>query len=433
MDCAVCLERFNTNIHKPMVLQCGHTFCITCIHNIYARTRPECPIDRAQLTQPISEVRINYTVQDIISSFSSFSISNPVSQPTQNPPSIIYPSVPSFIPENFNSINTDPAHDIVKCPNNHNLIEISENTSNFTNRIKLKVICNFCRTGDLNKTWSCLPCNFDLCENCIDDQVFCEPLLSDSQILCENSHALYYFKNSDLFYTRKMRTESLVSCNFCQKSWKGGSWACRLCQFDLCNECVDRSQLAINLQCNKSHLLHVYKQDLNKGNKFVCTVCKIVNQGKAYCCKPCKFIMCEACSEYFTKSVYLPITCPDGHSLVNSNEQVGLYFIRTSTKTYTCNSCMKKIDVPVNFHCRRCDFDLCYECYETIAQGMNMGIIRKCKNNHELSWYYDTCKFYKMNMRCDLCKKAYPNSGSFHCRLCKFDVCLVCCRSLIKR
>ena len=433
MDCAVCLERFDTSIHKPMVLQCGHTFCITCIYSIYARTRPECPIDRTHLTQRISEVRINYTVQDIISSFSSFSISNTIPQTlsplTQHP----HPSCPSSLPQNLSSAQSNPVHEVVKCPNNHSLQEISENTPNSTNRTKLKVICNFCRTGNLSKTWSCVPCNFDLCQECIDDQVFCEPLLIDSQILCENSHPLYYFKNSDLFYSRKMRTESLVSCNFCQKSWKGGSWACRPCQFDLCNECVDRSQLAFSLQCNKNHLLHVYKQDANRGNKFVCTVCKIINQGKAFCCKPCKFIMCEACSEYFTKSVYLPITCPDGHSLVNSDEQVSLYFIRTSTKTYKCNGCLRVVEVPVNFHCRRCDFDLCYECFETIGQALSMGIKRKCKNNHELVWFHDTCNFYRMDIRCDLCRQAYPKVGSFHCRLCKFDVCLVCCRSLIKR
>lgn len=441
MDCAVCLERFDNDTHKPMVLQCGHTFCISCIHRIYKFRKPECPIDRAKITQPLSQVRVNYTVQDIISSFSTFSISNsypvsPEKSPLMQNPTISYAQelMPSA-PESINSLYNENQiiHQTIKCPKDHNLYEITTNSSQPTTNYIKNIICNFCRMGKLTKSWSCSICSFDLCLICMDDQMSCEPLQSDCQILCENSHALYYYKNSDLFYSRKLGTQSRVCCNFCQKNWNGGSWACRICQFDLCNECVDKSQLAVNLQCNNKHFLHVLKKESTNEGAFVCTVCKIISHGQGFCCKPCKFIMCQTCSEYFIRSIYLPFTCYNGHGLVNSDEQVALYFLRTSNRTFICNGCKKVCNNPKNFHCRRCEFDLCYECYNTLVQGVNKGISRKCRNNHELLWFFDTCSYYRNGFRCDLCRMQYGKCGSFHCRLCKFDVCLVCSASIINR
>ena len=32
--CVVCYESFNTTIHKPVALQCGHVMCLSCIGHV---------------------------------------------------------------------------------------------------------------------------------------------------------------------------------------------------------------------------------------------------------------------------------------------------------------------------------------------------------------------------------------------------------------
>jgi hypothetical protein len=34
MNCVVCWESYNTEKRKPYVLNCGHTFCFTCLQDI---------------------------------------------------------------------------------------------------------------------------------------------------------------------------------------------------------------------------------------------------------------------------------------------------------------------------------------------------------------------------------------------------------------
>ena len=34
MKCEICNSKYDYNIHKPMVIKCGHTFCKLCIYNI---------------------------------------------------------------------------------------------------------------------------------------------------------------------------------------------------------------------------------------------------------------------------------------------------------------------------------------------------------------------------------------------------------------
>jgi hypothetical protein len=86
MDCSICLERFDQDSKKPMVLECGHTFCIHCVYEIYKKSKIECPIDRSALLQPLKKVKINYSLQDIVSSFSSISLNSPLKSEARHSP-----------------------------------------------------------------------------------------------------------------------------------------------------------------------------------------------------------------------------------------------------------------------------------------------------------------------------------------------------------
>ena len=427
MDCSICLEPYNQEHKRPMVLECGHTFCILCVNQLYLKPKKECPIDRSPLTQPITKVKVNYSLQEIISSFSNISLS---SSPLK--------SVQSHISSHINTENSqltesNPTFPNLLCYSGHPLACNNEerqtrSRSRRQNSLSLN-ICSFCQSEIFQVYWSCQACRFFLCLFCTEEQKACQVLDSDYPLLCNNSHMIYFYKSTEKFCER-MGVKVEVVCNGCEGRWKGGAWSCRICRFNLCSQCVDKAQLAVQLQCNKQHFLHEVRAE---GNQVLCTVCKVLTRPRGYTCRPCQFFMCENCADYFNKSNFLPISCSESHGLVYSDDQLSLYFIRTNRKSFTCNGCWKVCTSLKNFHCRRCDFDLCDICYGTIVQGVSTGIKARCRGNHELLWFSDTCKFYKSCIKCDICSRSYDKCGSFHCRLCRFDICLLCASNLINR
>ena len=58
MKCEICNLKYDYNIHKPMIIKCGHTFCKFCIYNLkekneinieYKQNKSfKCPIDGIQ-------------------------------------------------------------------------------------------------------------------------------------------------------------------------------------------------------------------------------------------------------------------------------------------------------------------------------------------------------------------------------------------------
>lgn len=43
MDCSICFEKFDSEDHRPKVLQCGHSFCLSCLDQLPVK---KCPVDR---------------------------------------------------------------------------------------------------------------------------------------------------------------------------------------------------------------------------------------------------------------------------------------------------------------------------------------------------------------------------------------------------
>jgi WD40 repeat protein len=55
MNCDVCLNIFNTDMKKPILINCGHTFCYTCVNMVNS-----CPICRKK----ISQQTVNFKILD---------------------------------------------------------------------------------------------------------------------------------------------------------------------------------------------------------------------------------------------------------------------------------------------------------------------------------------------------------------------------------
>ena len=45
MNCQICLNSFDHSIHKPYMLSCPHTFCLSCINKLTANKCPVCNIE----------------------------------------------------------------------------------------------------------------------------------------------------------------------------------------------------------------------------------------------------------------------------------------------------------------------------------------------------------------------------------------------------
>ena len=47
MKCEICNKKYDYNIHKPMVIKCGHSFCKYCIFNNDIKPKKvfKCPVD----------------------------------------------------------------------------------------------------------------------------------------------------------------------------------------------------------------------------------------------------------------------------------------------------------------------------------------------------------------------------------------------------
>ncbi|XP_018021318.1 tripartite motif-containing protein 2-like isoform X2 [Hyalella azteca] len=58
--CNVCLNTFNSTNHKPLVLQCGHTYCLACLKDIEAAGKKLCPSCREEWRGESNELPISY-------------------------------------------------------------------------------------------------------------------------------------------------------------------------------------------------------------------------------------------------------------------------------------------------------------------------------------------------------------------------------------
>ncbi len=58
MECKICYEKFDTEIHKPIVcMPCGHSFCSNCVIQL-----KNCSICR----RPIKEKSANFSLMDVL-------------------------------------------------------------------------------------------------------------------------------------------------------------------------------------------------------------------------------------------------------------------------------------------------------------------------------------------------------------------------------
>ena len=395
MECKLCMEHLNQDLHLPIILSCGHTICKSCLRKITETGKNNCPFDRTVLG-PEEKFRINFFILELLD--------HPYQSPAITPPL--------------------PPNSIPTCDRSHPLIQIA--TFDQLDLPESKSFCSYCKLPSLSSLLYCKDCSFLLCEDCSKDESSCQHQPS-RKIFCKNNHELKYYSNSSYFYTRKRQSTRRVRCNLCNTSQHGGSWACRLCHFDLCLNCINRLQKGSNLLCPSNHQLDPLI--LNNENYFSCSVCEATRQNYCYECCLCRFKLCEKCIDYYYRNTQDDrVSCAKGHGLVYSDDPYLCYSDLFKNLDFYCSCCKEETAQRKVFHCLACRVLICYLCFRTICDGIEFGIENKCALNHELKFCFNVTEIRKQDLICDLCRNRYSRSGSFSCLECKFDICIVCAR-----
>ena len=89
---------------------------------------------------------------------------------------------------------------------------------------------------------------------------------------------------------------------------------------------------------------------------------------------------------------------------------------------YKCDICGKVLDCSAGrFHCKICRFDMCLEC-ETHDP------LVKCNKGHDLKWSCSGEGYTANHYNCDVCKLGQRKCGPgrWNCKECHYDVCQAC-------
>jgi hypothetical protein len=396
MECEVCLESYNSKERKPMALDCGHTVCKLCLKNLMKNREKMCPFDRKKIKKTTIEITTNYALINMIQTVKKMNNVEESEEIKQRE---------KLKTENF-----------AYCGNKHQLVYNPKTSEDYRQIYgSKKFTCGYCKKIWTGGSWHCNICQFDLCNICYSDQT--KTRLRRSETKCDKGHSLFYYKNSTDYNKRKDRISWGVRCDNCQVCWTGGSWACRICSFDLCDQC---NAAKSELKCENKHFLYK-KSDINS---WLCNACDRYLSGPSYHCKTCRYDICDNCTDFYKHNVQVDFKCPNGHNIWHITEDSG---VKSNSSLLNCNGCQKSIDNCKIYQCKKCNFYLCERCYEIVNLGIRLG--KKCNRQHDLTWYMDAVKFYSTPYRCNRCSEAFLNIGSFHCRKCRYDLCITCASS----
>lgn len=461
MKCGICLERFDACTKLPMILECKHIICRQCLREI-AHKFAVCPFGREKITMPLHKLEVNVSLLEemarVESILSSQNMGNQASE------SNLQAQKASF-------------RSNVKCLFNHLLKYVPENSVIFIQKNGPKK-CTFCSALSNQGTWVCKHCSFYICNICFHQEQQAQARELPAYAKCSNRHQLYLYTSTSEFYSRTYGNDGCIVCAICMVKWYGESWSCRACKYDICMQCKQllgdlywdsyspcqlvelfsglkmEHQEALQkayLWCieNKRAENRVLQEEVREnteiqerernllkcsdGHSFIntgcssisltCSSCSITLQNNQFQCKKCSL---KICSECYNLS-YNPVStqkgmmlCPNGHKV--SRGQYNLL-------RYMCTYCNQPLSTEA-LHCAECKFSLCESCMGVIRSGISRGLSKGCNQGHELKWSYDTTRFYTSiqggKMGCDVCRNFFECSGSFSCRACSFDICILC-------
>ena len=395
MECKICREHLNQDLNLPIVLSCGHTICKSCLKKITRTGNNTCPFDRTKFGAQ-EKFKINFFVLELLD--------HPYQTPAKLPP----------LPPSSNP----------SCGLSHPLTQIS--TFSELNLPESNSKCSYCKLPCLSNLLFCKECTLLLCEDCSKDELSC--LHQESRkVFCKNNHELKYYSNSASFYSRKHKNTRKVSCNLCSSSHFGGSWACRLCHFDLCLNCIYRIQIGSSLICSCNH--HMDPLILDSQKNFTCSLCEVLTQKFGFECFLCRIQLCEKCIDYSARaSLDDKLTCTKGHRLRYSEDPYCYHSDLFKNPFFYCDCCGQETAQSKVFHCLACRTLICDLCIGKIRDGMEYVSILKpqvlSRPNHMktcricgMTKENEDFEFIICDLQCTICSCCKKNDTE-RCQVC---------------
>ena len=194
------------------------------------------------------------------------------------------------------------------------------------------------------------------------------------------------------------------------------SYRCNSCSIIICQRCL---KAIFNGKINLG--LHHHKLKLKYNNhQWNCIKC-----GYEYGSDKCISLYCEQCNLNFCDICYLSQQDEQEQEQINNdnNEENDDKAFHEHNLIYAnlndiCYFCCCWIDNKSGYKCENNDLILCHNCYEIIY-------IYGYKVNNSLH-RHDLKPSIREKWQCDICKKHFEKKISFLCKKCDFDVCYNC-------
>lgn len=249
MECEICLVPYNYNKLIPMVLECGHTLCKSCLGLIFNTLNVICPFCREKITKNFEYIKPNYALITLIGNEKQLASLNS--------------SNASKDYQRCDIMHMFQEKQYLVCENKHALMWNDFKTRSVNTILK---ICYNCDQSIQSRYFSCFECEFYICENCENSVLRNHYLIS-----CPYNHQL---ESLDC----KLNDE-IIRCDSCNIDIDGIAKSCQLCNFDLCYLCVQKLKNSINrgVFINRNELFWTYNimnySSLNGSSYFNCFCC----------------------------------------------------------------------------------------------------------------------------------------------------------------
>lgn len=231
---------------------------------------------------------------------------------------------------------------------------------------------------------------------------------------CPNSHPLLLSHDSIAYYNFLYDIQKPPNCDFCGNLIHKPCLHCRICNFDVCEDCQDSKNLFApeDLKCAKGHKMSFLKDIIGMIGSLVCNFCNSEYKTNGWRCENCDFDCCENCARMkgMQPCFEYPFKCYFKHRAVLGIE----------TKEFNCRFC-NQINIGVVWKCDSCKVKFCKECVQRIGHKVPI-----CKNGHEMFHkIIKGKKLWEKKVVCKNCENSLNDFG-FICVSCDFTYCEKC-------
>lgn len=225
------------------------------------------------------------------------------------------------------------------------------------------------------------------------------------------------------------------------------------CNFNICKTCIENnSKYPLNDFTHKQINLLKYKFSYHnhpliycrssryndKLNFWNCNICHLnfTNRIWSFYCTYCDFDLCLICAKNLVPQEDLLNVWG---IKINEHEHTLIYLI--NNKNWSCDKCSTSFNSNTGkFYCSLCDYNMCNNCKVKVnSENKNMNLNLNGKNyfdgdfiktkyhNHSLIYCNTSRNEGETTWNCDICRAKYgPQSWSFYCTKCDYDVCYNC-------